>query len=393
MRRAIITLVVLVAFAVLAATWGPRLLTRTTKEGTGSSLIEVSEQTGQTFVTVRGTVVPTKWARAGFSQSGALLEIRVTLGMTVTAGQVLALLDREELTQDVRLAEAELAVRKATLDDLKRGATEAELSVLEASYAAALASYEQLKSGPTDQQKEVAAAELRLAERNLQQAQAAYDLVRNRPDIGARPEALQLERATIEYDRAKTSYELAIAGPDEAELLSGMSQVANAKYQLEKARRGADASTLAAAEAALTRAEVDLSRARLALDQTELKAPFDGVITAMTDSRPGDPIQAGQMIATVADLSQLEIHVEDLDEWGAANVARDQTVDLVVTALNNLTPRGRLTYVSQEPTMTSTGVANYRAVITLDQQVPGLLWGMTVRAKLYLLSARRAGFK
>lgn len=393
MKRAIVTLVVLVTLAVLAATFGPRLLTRRVEEGSASSLVEVSEQAGQTFVTVRGIVVPTKWALVSSSRSGVLTEIRASLGMTVTAGQVLALLDREQLTQDVRLAEAELAVCKATLDDLKRGATETELLAMEANYTAALASYERLKAGPTDEQKEIAAAELRLVERDLQQAQAAYDAVRNRPDIGARPEALQLERATIEYEKARASYELAMAGADEADLQSAMSQVASAKNQLEKARRGADASTLAAAEAALTRAEVDLWRAQLALEQAELKAPFDGMVTAVTEARPGELVQAGQMVATVADLSQLEIAVEDLDEWGAANIARDQTVDLVVTALNNLTPRGRLAYVSQEPTMTSTGVANYRAVITLDQQVPGLLWGMTVRAKLYLLSARRAGFK
>lgn len=393
MKRAIITLVVLVTIAVLAATLGPRLLSRPTQEDSGSSLVELSDRAGQTFVAVRGTVVPTRWTHLSSARGGVLLDIKASLGMTVTAGQVLALLDKNELEQEVRLSEAELAVCKATLDDLKQGPSQAELDAMEASYAAALASYERLKAGPTDQEKAIAVAELRLAERDVQQAQAAYDIVRNRPDVGARPEALQLERATIEYEIARASYELAVAGPDEADLESAKSQVANAKYQLEKGRRGADVSALAAAEAALTRAEVALSRARLALEEAELKAPFDGVVTAVTDSRPGELIQAGQMVVTIADLSQLQVEVEDLDEWGAANVTRDQTVDLVVTALNNLTPRGRLIYVSQEPTITSTGVATYRAVITLDQQLPGLLWGMTVRAKLYLPAAQRAGFR
>lgn len=393
MKRAIITLVVLVTMAVLAAALGPRLLKRPATEPQSTSLVDLSEREGQTFVTVRGTIVPLRWAEVAFTRGGVLLEIRASPGMTVTAGHVLALLDSEELEQDVRLCEAELAVCKASLDDLKRGPTETELEAIQASCAAAVAAHERLKAGPNEQEKEIAGAELRLAERNLQQAQAAYDTVRNRPDIGARPESLELERATIEYAKAKASYGLAIAGPDEAELGSAASQVANAKHQLEKVGGGADASALAAAEAALTRAEVELSRARLALEQAELKAPFAGVVTAVAGSRAGELIQAGEMVVTIADLSQLQIEVDDLDEWGAANIARDQTVDLVVTAMNNLTPRGRLAYVSQEPTMTSTGVATYRAVITLDQQVPGLLWGMTVRAKLYLPSARRAGFK
>ena len=172
-----------------------------------------------------------------------------------------------------------------------------------------------------------------------------------------------------------------------------MSQVAAAKYQLERTRAGVESSAVQSAEAAVARAKAALSRAQLTLQQAVLKAPFDGVVTSVTETRPGGMVGAGETILTIADLSQLQIEVEDLDEWGAANVTRDQNVDLVVPALNNLTPRGRLVFISQEPTVSASGAVFYGAIVSLAKQEPSLRWGMTVRAKLFLPGAQSAGFR
>jgi multidrug efflux pump subunit AcrA (membrane-fusion protein) len=393
MKKAIITLFVLVALAVLAASVGPRLLNRTAQEEAPTSLVQATDQTGQTYVTVQGTIMPARWMQLSFPLGGYLTDVGVSVGITVTAGQTLATLSTAELELDVQLAESALAAREANLSQLQNGPTSMELEVLEASYEATVAAYEKLKEGPTSSERSIAEADLKIAEREVEQAQAAYDAVRGRPDLGSRPEAMQLERATLEYQRAKASYELAMAGPDRAALKGALSQVVSAKYQLEKARSGTDLSTLRSAEAAVMQARADLSRSQTALNQAVLKAPFDGVITSVTKVETGDLISAGQAILTIADLSQLQVEIKDLDEWGAANVTRNQSVDLVVTALNNLAPRGRLAYIAQEPTISANGVATYLAIVTLDTQEPGLLWGMTVRAKLYLPVAKRAGFR
>lgn len=393
MRRAMLIIIVLAIVALAVAVVGPKLLNRSAKELGPASLSEAPTQEGQTYVTVRGTVVPSRWAKLGFAMTGQLAEIRVTTGVTVSAGQILATLERRELELDVDLARSELAAQEATLARLQSGASRAEVAAARASYDAAVAAYEELEAGPSEQEIAIAEAELKAAERSLQQAQGAYDAVRDRPDIGARPEALQLERATIDYQRAKATYELAIAGPDQATLKAAESQVASAKSHLETLLAGALPSEIQLAQANVSRAQASLERAQLALEGAVLRAPFDGVITSLATARAGELVSAGTVIATVADLTQLQVEIEDLDEWGAANITMNQNVDLVVAALNNRTPRGKLSYVAQEPTFSASGAVFYRAIVTLEEQDPDLRWGMTVRARLFLPSAHRAGFR
>lgn len=393
MRRAMLIVVILAAVALAVALGGPRLLKRSPQEMGPVSLSEAPAQEGQTYVTVHGRVAPARWARLSFALSGHLAEIQVTTGVTVSAGQVVARLESRELELDVELARSELAAQEAALARLRAGASAGELAAAQASYDAAIAAYQKLKAGPSTQEVAIAEAELKAAERALQQAQAAFDAVRNRPDIGARPEALQLERATIDYQRAKATYELAIAGPDEATLKAAESQVASARSRLETLQAGPQPSEIELAQANVSRAKATLARAQLTLEGTALRAPFDGVVTSVAAVRPGDAVSAGTAIVTIADLTELQVEIDDLDEWGAANVTPNQNVDLVVPALNNRTPRGRLSFVSQEPTFSDTGAAFYRAIVTLEQQDPDLRWGMTVRAKLFLPSARRAGFR
>ena len=393
MRRAILIIALLAIVALAVALVGPRLLGRSTREPEPASLSEASTQEGQTYVTVRGTIVPARWAQLSFAMSGQLAEIQVTTGVTVSAGQVLATLEKRELELDVDLARSELAAQEATLARLQSGASPLEVAAAQASYDAAVAAYEELKAGPSAQEIAIAEAELKMAERALQQAQTAYDAVRNRPDIGARPEALQLEQATINLQKAKATYELAIAGPDQAALKGAESQVASARSHLETLRAGAGTSETQVAQANVSRAQASLARAQLALEGAVLRAPFAGTVTSLTSAQPGDAVGAGTTIVTVADLAQLQVEIEDLDEWGAANITLNQNVDLVVAALNNRTPRGRLSFVAQEPTFGASGAVFYRAIVTLEQQDPDLRWGMTVRAKLFLPSAHRAGFK
>jgi len=393
MRRAMLIIVILAIVAVAVGLIGPRLLDRSSKELEPASLSEATGQEGQTYVNVRGTIVPARWARVSFASSGKLAEIHVTAGVTVTAGQVLATLERRELELEAELARSELAAQEATLARLRSGASPAEVAAAQAGYEAAAAAYEKLKAGPGEQEVAIAEAEFKMAERALQQAQSAYDAVRNRPDIAARPEAMQLERATIDYRKAKATYELAIAGPDQAALKGAESQVASARSHLETLQAGAEPSEIELAQANVSRAQASLERAQLSLEGAVLRAPLDGVVTSAITARPGDAVSAGATIATIADLSEMQVEIQDLDEWGAANVTMNQNVDLVVAALNNRTPRGRLSFVAQEPTFSSSGAVFYRAIVTLEKQDPDLRWGMTVRAKLFLPGAHRAGFR
>jgi len=392
MRKALLIFAALTIVALAVGILGPRFRpARTTDPGT-ASLGETAPQEDQTRITGRGTVVPALWARLSFPISGQLDEIRVTTGMTVTSGQELATLEREELDLQVHLAESELETQKAQLAEIQEGSSQAEIAAAQANYEAALAAHKELGAGPSDEERALAEADLSAAERALQRAQAAYDAVSSRPNIGARPEALQLEQATLDYQRAQVAFELALAGPSEAELKQSQSHVASAKAQLD-ALTSAQPNAIRAAQAGVTRAEVALKQAQLRLDQASLYAPFNGTITSVEEARAGDIISPGMPVVTVADLDELQVEITDLDEWGAANVSVDQTVDLIVPALGNRNMRGRVTFVASEPTAQQSGAIFYKALVALDQQDVELRWGNSVRVRLYVAGSRGVGFR
>ena len=392
MRKGLLILVALALVALAVGVVGPRLVRRPSQEAGTAILGEESQREEQTLITARGIVVPERWAELSFAAGGRLEEINATSGMTVTAGQVLATLERQELELQVQLAESELEAQQATLAQLTEGASQAEIDAARASYTAAVSALEELKAGPSAAEVAIAEADLKMAERAVQRAQAAYDAVQSLPDIGARPEALQLEAATVEYQRAKAAFTLAMEGSSEAGLRQAESQVASAKAQLE-ALTSAQPSAIRAAEASVTTARIALSQAQLRLEEVVLAAPFDGTVTTVADVLPGQVVDAGQKILTIADLGHLQVEVTDLDEWGAANLTLNPTADLIVPALGNRSLRGKVDFVSAEPTLLPSGAVFYKAIITLETQDPDLRWGNSVRIRLYTAGARGVGFR
>jgi len=389
MRRILLITLLLAVVALGVAFVGPRLFRKPATESSTTTLTEYDPRAQQQVITVRGTVVPVRWAQLSFSVSGQLKEITVQAGQKVSAGEALARLEGQDLEIQVQLAESELAVQEANLARLQEGSSMADIAAAQASYDAAIAAYNRLKAGPSAQEIAIAETNLKQAERAVQQAQAAYDAVRNLADIGARPESLRLEEATLEYERAKATYELAVAGADEAELKQAESQTAAAKARLEELQATVQPSEIQSAQASVAKAKASLAQAQLAVERAVLRARFDGEVTSMAETQPGDSINLGTTIVTVADRSQMQVEVNDLDEWGAAAVTLGQTVDLLVPALNNRSLRGQLVSISSEPTIDSSGTVFYRAIVALEQQDPDLRWGMTVRGRLYRPGARR----
>ncbi len=395
MRKALLIIGILAVIALAVGFVGPRLLAPPEQELGPAVLGEASAREDQTLITARGVVVPVRWARLSFAVGGQLAEIAATPGMALSEGQILATLDRQELRLQLDLAENDLAAEQARLAQLQEVASEAEIAAARASYEAALAAYEDLKAGPSAEEVALAEADLRMAETSLQRAQAAYDAVASLPDIGARPQSVQLQQATIDYQRAKAAYELAVSGPSQAELKQAESLVASARAQLETLN-SARPIEIQAAEASVAEARIRLEEAQLRFDQATLfapQAPEGLVVTSVADLQPGDTVSPGMPIVTVADLSRLQVEVTDLDEWGAANLSVDQTADLIVPALDNRSVRGHVTFVANEPTVNPSGAIFYEALIALDQQQSGLRWGNSVRVRLYVAGAKGVGFR
>lgn len=114
-----------------------------------------------------------------------------------------------------------------------------------------------------------------------------------------------------------------------------------AESSLDDARAAFDAS-----DAAVRQAEADLAKARDTLGYTELKAGFDGVVTA-TGAEPGQTVAAGQSIATIAKPDPRDA-VIDLPDWMAGALAPDAPFVIALQIAPDQAINGRLREVAPE---------------------------------------------
>ena len=188
-----------------------------------------------------------------FRVGGRIAELTRTEGEQVQAGDVLARLDARLFEDEVRQAQANVAMQAATLAKLKTGNRPEEIGQ-------ALASLE----------------ESRAAEDN---ARRNYDRVRKLRTGGG------ISQQTLEDARA--NYQAASARLDAAQK----------RYNLMK--EGFRDEDIAAQQAGLDAARAALAKAETALDDTVLRAPEAGTILSRAREK-GSVVQAGQTVYTVS---------------------------------------------------------------------------------------------
>ena len=251
------------------------------------------------------------------------------------------------------------------------------MAAARAALKAAEAQTGQLDTGPSAGQIAAAEAEVKLAQVQLQQAQAAYDRVKNAADIQMRPESLALEQATLAHQAAKALYDALFEGATanqrrvaaaqeeaarvqitqaEDQALSTCAQVSQAAAAVEAAtaqqtqaeqqlallKEGPSAEQIAAARAQVALAEAVVQVARVALEQAELAAPFSGTISALTIS-PGETVVPGQVVLVLTDLSHLQVETTDLSERDVAQVGLGQEAVYVEALGEEMWPKARST--------------------------------------------------
>jgi HlyD family secretion protein len=289
------------------------------------------------------------------------------------------------------------------------------VAAAQAALKAAQAQSSQLEAGPRAGQIAAAEAEVKLAEIQLQQAQAAYDLVKGSPDIQMRPEALALQQATIAHEAAKALFEALFEGATaderraaaaqeesarvqiiqaEDQALSACAQVGQASAAMEAAKAqqtqaeqqlylleaGPTAEQIATARAQVAQAEAAVQVVRVALGEAELRAPFAGKISEVAIS-PGETVAPGQAVLVLTDLSRLQVETTDLSERDVARVVLGQDALVYVEALGEEIG-GQVVGIAPQAT-TIGGDVVYTVYVALDEQPPGLRWGMSTEVEVY----------
>ena len=371
-------------------------------------------------------VVPVQSANLSMSAGGIVKQLTVQEGDTVAGGQVLIKLDDAQQRVAVAQAQANVQSAQANLDELLAGARTQEIAQAEAGVAAAQAAYDRLANagspgtiaaaqaavaqaqaslqqvleGPTEGQLIAATADLKNAEAQLRNATSAYNKIKDQNDVGMRPESLALEQATIAYEGAKArladlqngatpaTIAAARAGVNQAQvqldtaknsapmdLASAQAAVDQAQAQLDLVKAGARPEAIQIAQANVAAATASLQNALVALSDTELRAPFSGII-ATINTALGEQVSPGAPVINMADTSSWEIETSDLTEFDVVGIKPGNTVKLTFDAIPDLQLQGTVSRV-RPIGEDNRGDTVYKVVVTPTQNDPRLLWNMT----------------
>jgi len=384
------------------------------------------KQAAQGRVQVDARVVPVQYADLSFTRAGVLERLLVKEGDKVAAGALLARLNAAQQQVAVASAQATLQKAQAKLTELQAGARPQEIEQGQAALSAAQARYQRLAQaglpgnikaaeaalagsqatlakvleGASEQQRIAAQADLSTATAALKQAQAAYNLVKWRNDVGALPESARLEQATAAWEAANARFEDLKKGATTADISGASAEVRRSQAQLEELKTGmpsdlaaaaadvrasqaqldlllagARAEEVAAAEADVASATAALQQALVTLADTEIHAPFAGQI-AVINARTGEQVTPGTPAIRLADLTAWQIETEDLTELDVVGITPGKQITLTFDAIPDLEMRGTVRYV-RPIGGDRRGDIVYTVVVDPAQQDSRLLWNMT----------------
>ena len=430
-------IVILVLVLVVAGAMALRAVNRPAAAEDSAALVATVTRGGiEETVSATGNVGVERQVALPFGSSGEIAEVLVEEGQTVEAGDVLARLDTSSLdwqiarsrasvdTAQARLEQAkkpagdkELASAQAALDSatanyeqVQAGAGAEELASAQAALDSARANYDRVKAGPTKAELAAVQAQLDSAKAAVQQAQAAYDRVKDRPFVGLLPEALNLQNATITLQQAQANYDAQANRPTRSELASANAQVAQAAAQLAALQERPTGVELASAAAQVAQAEATLAQlqdrpspediavlqsqvdeAQIVLAQTEsqledmvITAPFGGTVVAV-DAREGEWASPGApaIVLAFTDSLILEVNVDEVD---VAGLAEGQAAHLTFGSLDDAEVGGTVSFVAPSSTNVGGAVA-YAVEMRFDPGDLPVRLGMTADVDIVVDSA------
>jgi len=332
-------------------------------------------------------VVPAQEVHLAFVAGGNVAKVNAAVGDRVTAGHILVELDSTLAQLDVERAQRTL--RELTSPGAIAAAEEAVVNALETRDDEAQdvigLDYGRASEDLLDEVR----AEITLAEKRVELAQAAYDRVSNRSlENSARANALlALNDAKNYLNSLRADYQWYISPPSETDAAKTNAQaaVAEAAYQEAQwylaALKGEDipADASGAMLAQLQQAKADLTAAQNRLEQSRLIAPIAGII-AEVNVIAGEYASPGAILIVVSNTDQLQVKTTDLSERDVIDVKVGDPAIITVDALNEEFS-GQVIHIS--PTAdTLGGDVVYEVTIEFDEQPAGVLGGMTAEVAI-----------
>jgi multidrug efflux pump subunit AcrA (membrane-fusion protein) len=332
-----------------------------------------------------GQVVPVVWDSLYFTVDGKLASLKVTDGTEVKQNDIVAELDTKALND--QLAQAQISLDQAQdLYDQQASSQQYDLERAQDNLRLQQITLQRLQRSAqesTPVQKDKAQKELDRARVSLQKAQSDYDKVALRPDVGATPQAMALQQATIDYQIAEDTLKLQILSDIDLQIAAQEVQVHLAQLALQRVQTQTDSSL----QRNLDKAKLQVDALQRQIDDRRLRAPYAGRIVAVglnppsfqrgVSPRPkaGDNIVAFVPLIILAKPGELEVNVPAEREH-ATELTVGQAITITHSAVSNQPFVGRVIAVPVQTLSTGEKPAQPQTVrIALPQNAPPMSIG------------------
>ena len=317
-------------------------------------------------IVVSGNIELTE-VNIGFKTAGRLIERDVDEGDSVTKREIIARLDRDQLSaqrqrEDAGLhsAQAQLAEAAATLE-YQKATLASDVETRRADLAAAEAKLAELRNGSRPQEKQDARAAVESAQSESDRAKADWDRAQTlyKNDDISRAQFDQYrknwESAAAALKSATEREALVLVGPRVEEIDAQAAQVEHARAALKTAQASALQVKQREEDLAARRADIVHSKASIALidwqlSDTVAESPVDGVVLVKS-ADVGEILAPGTTVVTVGDIDHPwlrgYVNETDLGKVRIGSPARVTTDSYPGRAF-----RGRVTFISSEAEFT-----------------------------------------
>jgi len=312
--------------------WRQRRATQTVPEILRSAEVEVGDlaisvsASGNTAVSQRTDVM--------IRLPGRVDRVLVAPNERVIAGQVLAVMDTQDLERAVRQSEIALAQAELSLSIEQTPPDEEQIRLAELAVNSAAQTLEVARIGKQTAQIDADA----LTVQAQRQREAAFSRYREASDGDATRAESALREAETEERIAKLNAELLLEQAD-SQWQAAYTQYQQAQQNLDALRAGPDEDAIRQIELQIDQAQLRLDQAHRALDDARITAPHDGIVAAVY-IQEGARQSAGQPAFTLLDDSTFyvdvtidEIDIGAVEEGQDAEVTLDAYPDVLLSAI------------------------------------------------------------
>lgn len=211
----------------------------------------------------------------------------------------------------------------------------------------------------------------------VQNAQIAVDELKKNAEFNLAQSKLDVFKAQSLLDEAQEDYDADDSEENQLKLDLALKtlELSQEKLATLNEGNGIDPARLKAAETRVTTSMTAMLTAQNFIDNHELKSNVAGTV-AKINIQPGDRINAGMVVMTLADFGNWKIETDNLTEINVVNVQFGQKVEVVLDAMPEKTFEGEVTQIDMV-FEEKRGDTTYAATIELNQTNPLMRWGMT----------------